>query len=333
MSKMPEQGQISSATPNQSKLRWGLTIAKLVLRHPRTFKRVIAMGPDEPRWVRPPRAYELPEFRESMRRSTSNEKYLRPTRWCNPREPEVIALANELGAFELSDWEFADAAFWWVSTNLAPEVTPMDSMGATLRRGTGSCLHFASAWIALCRAAGIKARYKEFKSMMSEAAMAIDLTQIMDLNETERAILPDLLNMAMGHTTGEACIDGEWVIADAWPPEIWAQVGIPIPKLGESTTNVEGAWVIPETVKHIESLSFMRAITMRAQQWFLPVVVERTNIALTAMVPLGRKIIEEAGGLEAYDQKARKRMELFATDELAMHIRDAGRPEFVEFRD
>jgi hypothetical protein len=37
-----------------------------------------------------------------MKRCTSNEKYLRPTRWCNPREPIIVAMAHELGAYELS---------------------------------------------------------------------------------------------------------------------------------------------------------------------------------------------------------------------------------------
>ena len=69
------------------------------------------MGPDEERYVRPLREYEIPPFRESMNYCTSNERYLRPTRWCNPREPEVIAMANELGAYELSDYEFAEAAY------------------------------------------------------------------------------------------------------------------------------------------------------------------------------------------------------------------------------
>jgi hypothetical protein len=82
----------------------------------------MVMGPDEPRYVRPPRKYEFPEYREGMPHCTSNEKHLRPTRWCNPREPEVIAMANELGAYELSDYEFAEASYWWAETNLLAEV-------------------------------------------------------------------------------------------------------------------------------------------------------------------------------------------------------------------
>jgi hypothetical protein len=69
----------------------------------------MAMDPDEERYLRPPREYEIPPFHESMKYCTSNEPYLRSTRYCNPREPEVIATANELGAYELSEYAFADA--------------------------------------------------------------------------------------------------------------------------------------------------------------------------------------------------------------------------------
>jgi hypothetical protein len=51
------------------------------------------------------------------------------------------------------------------------------------------------------------------------------------------------------------------------------------------------------------------------------------------MVPLGRKIIEEAGGIEAYDRSVRRKRELFATDEIARQIREAQRPQFVEFEE
>jgi hypothetical protein len=95
-------GYATQQALKQSKLIWGLTVAKLVLRNPGAFKKLMVMGPDEPRYSRPPRAYELPEYREGMKRCTSNEKYLRPTRWCNPREPIIVAMAHELGAYELS---------------------------------------------------------------------------------------------------------------------------------------------------------------------------------------------------------------------------------------
>jgi hypothetical protein len=35
-------------------------------------------------------------------------------------------VANELGAYELSDWEFADAAFWFVKDNMSFEMVSSD---------------------------------------------------------------------------------------------------------------------------------------------------------------------------------------------------------------
>ena len=165
VSEMTEQAYASQELPKQSRL----TFATTMLKNPGALKKFRVMDPDEERYVRPPREYEIPPFREGMRYCTSNEKYLRPTRWCNPREPEVIAMANELGAYELSDYEFADAAFWFVKTNLVAEMLPLDSVSATLKRGTGTCYHLISVWIALCRAAGIKARYKTFMMKLPDA--------------------------------------------------------------------------------------------------------------------------------------------------------------------
>ena len=122
------------------------------------------MGPDEERYVAPPRSYELPEYRQGHEgTSTSNEPYLRRVRWCNYREPEVVALAHELGAYELSDREYAEAAYWWMKSNMWYEMSGFDGPGGTLRRGLGACLHFNNTYIALCRCAGIKARFKGYK--------------------------------------------------------------------------------------------------------------------------------------------------------------------------
>ena len=97
-----------------------------------------------------------------MRYSISNEPYLRPTRFCNPREPEIVAMANELGAYELPEHDFAETTYWFVKDHMSFEVVKLDSAGATLKRGKGTCYHLISLFNAICRAAGIKARYKLF---------------------------------------------------------------------------------------------------------------------------------------------------------------------------
>jgi hypothetical protein len=265
------------------------------------------MGPDEPRYVRPPREYELPAYREGMKHCISNEKYLRPTRWCNPREPLVVAMAHELGAYELSDWEFAEAAYWFVKTNVASEILPLDSASATLRRGTGTCYHLTALWVALCRAAGIKARFKEFKTMLNDVAMDLNSAEILGLKEAEEALIPDMLNTGISVIEGEVCIDGKWVVGDPGEkPELYAQYGAPILKLGEDAVGL--IFSTPGTIRHFESLPLLLGMAMRAPCWFAPVVIERANIIHSA--PLGKKIIEEVGGLEAYDKRARKNLVL-----------------------
>jgi hypothetical protein len=313
-----ERGHHSQEVPKRSKLGWALTVSKLLLRNPGAFKKLIVMEPDEPRYVRPQREYELPTYREGMKRCTSNEKYLRPTRWCNPREPLVIALAHELGAYELSDWEFADAALWWARMKIESELLPFDSVSATLKRGTGTCLHVTSVWIALCRAAGIKARYREFKTMLNDVAMDLNSAEVLGLTEIEQAMIPDLLDMGLVKRQGEAYIDGQWVVADVGVrPEFYAQSGAPILKLGEDAMGL--AWEpIPGTTKHSESLPLMLGVATRLATLFAPVVMERANVIHAA--PLGKKIIEEAGGVEAYDRDARRRKKLLSGETVQKEI-------------
>jgi hypothetical protein len=67
------------------------------------------------------------------------------------------------------------------------------------------------------------------------------------------------------------------------------------------------------------------------------VVRERANIVFAGTLPLGRKIIEEASGIEAYAQKARRRKELFATEEMTRETtrltKEAKRKHVVVFEE
>jgi len=309
----------SQESQTQFRLRRGLTVARLLLRNPWILNKLLVMGPDEPRYVRPPRAHELPEYREGLKRCTSREKYLRPTRWCNPREPLVVALANELGAFELPDWEFADAAYWWTKTRIKTELVPLDSVSATLKRGTGTCFHVSSLWIALCRAAGIKARYKSFRTPLHDIPMNLNVTQ-MYLDGTELAMLPDLLNLGGGHAESEACVDGKWIVADVgMSPEMHAHSGVPITRFGEDAIGSTFTIVPGLKIERFESLPLRAGIALGASSLFR-VFRERGNVGFADMVPSGRKIIEEAGGIEAYDLDARRMRESALTEGLMRGI-------------
>jgi Transglutaminase-like superfamily len=322
VSEITEQAYASQELPKQSRL----TFATMLLKNPAVLKKFRVMGPDEERYVRPPREYEIPPFHEGMRYCTSNEKYLRPTRYCNPREPEVIAMANELGAYELPDYEFADAAFWFVKTKLVAEMLPLDSVSATLKRGTGTCYHLISVWIALCRAAGIKARYKTFNMMLPDEVMSQEMTE-------QQAMTADMFNTGgTPEGEGEVCIDGNWVVGHvAMRPEILARVGLPIPKLGEDAIGLTFT-LVPGTIKRFESIPLKLGITMKALTWLAPAAMERVNVAAQAVVPEGRDIIEEAGGREAYDQKARKMRELFSAEEITRRTK-AARKQVVQFKE
>ena len=315
VSKIAEQEQTSQELPKQLRLE-GLSFVQMLLKNPAALKKFRVMEPDEPRYVRPLREYELPEYREGTKHCTSNEKYLRPTRWCNPREPLVIAMANELGAYKLSDCEFANAAYWFVKTKLAAEMLPLDSVSATLKRGTGTCYHLISVWIALCRAAGIKARYKTFNMRLPEEIMAL---------ERSGANTRDVFNTGgTPEGEGEVCIDGKWVVGHvAMRPEILARLGLPITKLGEDAIGLTLV-LVPGTIKRFESIPLRLGIEMKALMWLAPAAMERTNVAVqTKMLPPGRTLIQEAGGREAYDKMVRVRLghsypKIEATDNTAL---------------
>ena len=116
-----------------------LSISKLLITDFKNVKQLRKTSPLERHYVRPPRRYEIPEYSPDMPFCDSNEKYLRPTLYCNSRAPEVITIANQLGAYKKSDCEFAQAAFEFAKEKLTLEIAPLVSVEEILHRGTGSC--------------------------------------------------------------------------------------------------------------------------------------------------------------------------------------------------
>jgi hypothetical protein len=289
--------------PKQSRLKTLTSMAKMLIKNPAALRKLRVMGPGEERYVRPPREYQIPPFHEDMKYCTSNEQYLRPTRWCNPREPEVIAMANELGAYEKTDYEFAEAAFDFITRNLYMEMCPLDSAGATLRRGTGSCFHLANAFVALCRSAGVKTRYRFFRLIISQNVQ----NQLLDVgpgfSEFFRAFDASTIE-----AQSEACIDGTWTIAHpAVVCALAAHANRPIMRLGEQVME-EDVKMVPGTLTSPESIPFTFGAGMALFSRMAPATMERANVGLLKAYALGRKAIEEAGGIEAYDQKAREKL-------------------------
>jgi hypothetical protein len=311
VSKITDQEYIPQEMPKQSRLMKAASLAKMMFKNAGEFRKLRVMGPDEERYVRPPREYQIPPFHDDMRYSTSNEKYLRPTRWCNPREPEVVAMANKLGAYELSDSEFAEAAYWFVKENLQFEVCPFDSAGATLKRGSGSCYHLINVFVALCRAAGIKARYKTYKMHFRgiEQAVVIDVDPVMKE-------LFDATGGEIAEGEGEACIDGKWTVAYVgMNAAASAAAGLPVTKFGEDSIGMYFD-ALPGTIRRFESLPLQLGLSTKVMKWLTPPTLERMNVSINKARAIGRQEIEEAGGVEAYDQKARRKRELFSPEEL-----------------
>ncbi len=258
------------------------------------------------RYVRPPRRYEIPEYREGMEYCKSDEKYLRPTPFCNYRVPEIIAMAHKLGAYKKSDYEYAKSVFEFVKRNVILEFLPMDDVADTLKRGTGTCLHKISLFIALCRAAGIKARYKLYAPILTEAwyehLVGVDPLAQQWYNAMGYFLL---------HGEGEVYIDGKWIVADVGPtPERQAAQGIPITKFGEDSI---GTWfyAVPGTIMKVESITKLSRglfgkLMKLGMEKIAAVPLARVNASILQQIEKGRKILEEMGE-EEYDRKARER--------------------------
>jgi len=301
--EMKEKGYIPQRMYLKLMLGGAISLGKTLLLNLGDLKKVRNMGAEEEKYVRPPRRYELPEYREGMKYCKSNEKYLRPTLYCNPRAPEVIALANELGAYKKSDYEFAEAAFEFVKRNMTLEILPMDGVENTIRRGTGTCFHQISVFIALCRAAGIKARCKMFAMNMIKAWY--DTTVGVDPLVKKWY---DSMGYFMIEGEGEAYIDGKWIVAHVGPTsERQAAGGVPITKFGEDSL---GNWFfsLPGTVMYMESIPYGLGGATKLLKKIAPGSMERINASILRQIETGRKIIEKAGGEEAYDAKVRKKL-------------------------
>jgi len=300
--EIKEKGYIPQRTQVKLIMGGAISLGKLLIKSPGDIKKLQQMEPPKEKYVRPKRAYILPKYNDRMKFCDSEEKYLRPTLYCNCRSPEVIALANELGAYKKSDREFAEAAFHFVKEKLPLEILPFNEVEVTFRRGTGTCFHLITAFIALCRAAGIKTRYKMFAMNMIQAwyDSTIDADPIVKK-------WYDSMGYFMLEGEGEAYIDGKWTVAHVGPKaERQAAAGIPITKFGEDSI---GVWffALPGTTMRMESLPYGLAAMVNFAKKLAPGSMERVNVSIQNQIKMGGKIIEETGGVEKYDDQARKK--------------------------
>jgi hypothetical protein len=301
--EIKDKGYIPQKTFAMLIIGSGLTLMKTLMLNMRDLKKLRVIHPGEERFIRQPRPYEIPLYHQGMKCGVTEEKYLRPTLYCNPCEHDIVAMAHQLGAFQKSDYEYAKAAFMFVKEKLVLEHVPMDSADETFRRGSGTCLHLITLFIALCRAAGIKARYKMFAMTMVKSWY--------DALVGADPLVKKWYN-TMGYFTldgeGEVFIDGKWVVAHVGPTaERQAAGGIPITTFGEDAI---GLWFypVPGTIMTMESIPYGMGVMTKLAEKVAPATMERVNISIQKQEVIGRKIIADAGGLAAYDAMARKKL-------------------------
>jgi len=303
--EMKDKGYIPNKLVLKLWLGGAISLSKVLMTtKPSDLKRLRNIKKNDERFIRPKREYDIPEFSNDLKYSDTNHKYLRPTLFCDHREPEVITLANSLGAFKKSDYEYAESAFHFVKEKLRLEILPFDSVGATLRRGSGTCFHLITAFIALCRAAGIKARYKIFAMNMIQAWY----DTMVDVDPLIKKWY-DSMGYFMLEGEGEAYINGKWVVAHVGPKaERQAAAGIPITKFGEDSI---GRWFfeIPNTTMRLESIPYLLGGSSGFLKKLAPGSMERVNISILKQIEKGRKIIKESGGIEKYNKRARAKKE------------------------
>lgn len=280
----------------------GLALTKTLILSFSELKKLRKIPSDSERYNRPDRPYDLIQYTPDMKSCTSDEQYLRPTLWCDPTEPEVIALAHQLGAYQKSDKEFAEAAFEFVKEKMTLEILPFNPVSETIKRGTGTCIHLISVFIALCRAAGIKARYKMFAMNMIQAWY--DTTVNVDPLIKKWY---DSMGYFMIEGEGEAFIDGEWMVAHVGPrAERQAAGGIPVTTFGEDSL---GNWffAIPGSIMYMESIPLGLGGALRFLNKLAPGSMERVNISVQKQIEKGKEIINNAGGIQGYNSEARKK--------------------------
>lgn len=297
--EIKERGYIPQKNLRKLLILGSLILIKMLLTNLSIIRKLSQIPSTGKQYTRPPRRYDLPKYDKNMKYCNSNEKYLRPTLYCNSKSPEVIAIANKLGAYNKSDREFAEAAFDFAKRKITLEMMPLDGVENTLKRGTGTCLHEITVFVALCRAAGIKARYKLYSLTMIQAW---EDTMIVDPLVKK---FQDAMGYFMIHGEGEVFLDGKWVVCDVGPtPERQAATKTPISKFGEDSI---GMWLnaVPGTIMYTESLPYGLNIMMRFVQKIAPMTVDKVNKNILDEINLGKKILKEKGEKE-YDSEIRK---------------------------
>ncbi len=300
LSEMKDREYIPNKTYVKMLIGGGLAFSKVFLTNMGDIKKLNKKTSTGIKYVRLKRKYKLPEYKEGMQYFDKNEKYKRPTLWCNSHDKNIIALAHQLGVFKKTDYEFAEAAFEWCKRNLELEILKLNDVDQTLKQGTGTCIHINSVFAALCRCAGLKTRYKMFAAIENQSMYD-------NFFDTMMRKWYDVLGYFSTEADMEVFIDGKWVVGHAGPtPERQAAMGVPITKFGEGS---RGIWfeAIPGTIFITESVPYGVGLVMKLLSRLGPGTINTLNVNIINEVEKGKKVLETKGGEKKYNEEIKKK--------------------------
>jgi hypothetical protein len=278
-----------------------ISLFAMLIRHPILIYKTAKMKIKSPKKtvVEELHDYQIPKYSSDMKYCKSSKKYLRPVKYCESDAPEVIAMANKLGAFNVDNRKYAENVFHFVKNNIKSKNVPVYGAVKTLKKKYGSCFDSASIFIALCRCGGVEARYKIY--LHKEAPEGFQT-----LSDTlDEDLLGGLSIIAAFYTVAEVKIDDVWLECEVTsPPELDAFWNVPIAHFGENCGKV-GGW-LPDDVIYLEKLPYRITIPTNFMFKLLSKLMKEINLVTEEEWQQGRKKLEKMGRKE-YDKKARRK--------------------------
>ncbi len=237
---------------------------------------------------------------KSVDNELPDEKYLRPTRFCESNSLEIRALAHELRAETESDIKFVQAAFNWVKNKKYLVFKPISGALQIFKTKGGVCLDQLSLLTAITRAGGIPARYRLYGLAPTQELYNVMVAPNPIIKETYEAL--GFLD-AM-HGEAELMVNGTWIHGDpTFSDELSVGLGIPISELGG-----EPGWRV--RVPKSGDIRF-EGFPVLFRHFFIPLLiilrktVDDINDSLDEIRENGRRILDEIS-IEEYNKKTKK---------------------------
>ena len=284
----------------------------VVLRHPILFRRTVGGWKEKPEGMEDPKPdYKIPkDLLEKARAgelkvNNSTEKYLRPVKGCESTAPEIVALAHELGAYKLSDWDYANKVFKWVKNHIKWHIGQGGAVDI-LKLGRGFCTQKTNLFIALCRAGALKARCRVMPSIQLDSRMqGLDMTiaPAFGMNPIYAAINNTLIGWPIS-SLAEVQIDDKWIAAEPTFQDEWeAALDLPVLRFGEEP--VESLAKAFGQVSNTEDPPrFGRTLLKFLSS--MPGFLHEFDKLSDSYIKRGKEIIDEAGGSQAYNESMKR---------------------------